>query len=91
MDKLQPKISWICLQGWLSYSLGPAVYSEAQHVKMNSNKKFDPKQKTFQTFNIDPKRFRNTKNENPKTREIEVTSQHVPADLPMVGRLAGTG
>ena len=36
----------------------------SQSVKIDLNKKLDPKQKTIQTFNIDVKRFRKTKNEN---------------------------
>ena len=46
----------------------------AQPVKIDLNKKLDPKQKTIQIFNIDDQGFRKTKNENPPTREIEVTS-----------------
>ena len=44
------------------------------HVKIDLNEKLDPKQKTFQIFNIDAQRFRKTKNENPQTWEIRVTS-----------------
>ena len=36
--------SYICLCGWLNW---------AQPVKINLNKKLDPKQKTIQTLNID--------------------------------------
>ena len=32
-----------------------------QPIKIDLNKKLDPKQKTIQTFNIDAKRFRKTK------------------------------
>ena len=45
----------------------------SQPVKMNLNKKLDPKQKTIQTFHIDAQGFRKTKNENPPTWEMEVT------------------
>ena len=34
-------------------------------VKIDLNKKLDPKKKTIQTFNIDAQGFRKTKNENP--------------------------
>ena len=37
----------------------------SQPVKTSLNKKLDPKQKTIQTFNIDPQGCRKTKNENP--------------------------
>ena len=60
-----------------------------QPVKKDLNKKSFRKEKTTQNFNIDAQRFRITKNENSHTWEIEVTSQSVPANLPMVGRLAG--
>ena len=43
-------------------------------VKIDLNKKLDPKQKTFQTFNVDANVFRKTRNENPPTRVIPVTS-----------------
>ena len=48
--------------------------SIAQPVKTDLNKKLAPKQKIFQTFNIDAQGFRKTKNENPPTWEIRVTS-----------------
>ena len=44
--------------------------SLSQHVKVDLNKKLDPKQKTIQNFNIDAQVFRKTKNENPPTWEI---------------------
>ena len=47
---------------------------QTQHVKVDLNKKLDPKQKTIQTFNIDAQGFRKTKNENPLTWKIGVTS-----------------
>ena len=43
-------------------------------AKIDLYKKWLPKPKTIQNFNIDAQRFRKTKNENPPTREIEVTS-----------------
>lgn len=43
---------------------------DAQPVKTFLNKKLDPKQKTFQAFNIVAQGFRKTKNENPLTWEI---------------------
>ena len=48
--------------------------SIAQPVKIDLNKKSFPKQKTIQNFNIDAQGFRKTKNENPPTWEIGVTS-----------------
>ena len=48
--------------------------SMSQRVKIDLNKKLEPKQKTFQTLNINAQRFRETKNENPLTLEIGVTS-----------------
>ena len=45
-----------------------------QPVKIDLNKKLDPKQKTIQIFNIDAQGFRKPKNENPLTWEIVVTS-----------------
>ena len=43
-------------------------------AKMDLNKKWLPKQKTIQNFNIDAQEFGNKRNENPPTREIGVTS-----------------
>ena len=45
-----------------------------QSVKIDLNKKYNPKQKTIQTFDIDAQGFRKTKNENPPTWELRVTS-----------------
>ena len=45
-----------------------------QPAKLDLNKKSLPKQKTIQNFTIDAQGFRKTKNENPPTWEIEVTS-----------------
>ena len=42
-------------------------------------------------FSDDGQRFRKTKNENPPTQKMEVTSYPVLADLPTMGRSAGTG
>ena len=45
-----------------------------QPAKIDLNKKPLPKQKTIQNFTIDAQDFRKTKNENPPTWEMEVTS-----------------
>ena len=49
-------------------------YGVAHPAKMYLNKKWLPKQKTIQNFNIDAQGFRETRNENPPTWEIGVTS-----------------
>ena len=67
------------------------MYNLSQPAKIDLNKKSLPKQKIIQNFTIDAQGFRKTKNENPPTWEIRVTSQPVPAGLPMFGRVAGTG
>jgi len=46
---------------------------------------------TIQNFTIDAQGFRKTRNKNPPTQEIGVTSLAVLADLPTMGRLAGIG
>ena len=46
----------------------------SQPVKIDLNEKLDSKQKTSQIFNIDAQGFGKTKNENPPTQEIRVTS-----------------
>ena len=48
--------------------------SSSQPFKINLNKKLDSKQKISQIFNIDAQGFWKTKNENPPTWEIKVTS-----------------
>ena len=45
-----------------------------QPAKVDLNKKSFPKQKTIQNFTIDAQGFRKTKNENPPTWEMGVTS-----------------
>ena len=45
-----------------------------QPAKIDLNKKSLPKQKTIQNFDIDAQVFRKTRNENPSSREIGVTS-----------------
>ena len=45
-----------------------------QPVKIDLNKKLDPKQNTIQTFDINAKGFRKTRSENPPTREVGITS-----------------
>ena len=47
---------------------------ETQPAKLDLNKKSFPKQKTIQNFTIDAQGFRKTKNENPPTQEMGVTS-----------------
>ena len=46
----------------------------AQPVKLDLNKKSSPKQKTIQNFTIDAQGFRKTKNEDPPTWGMGVTS-----------------
>ena len=46
----------------------------AQPAKLDLNKNSFPKQKTIQNFPIDAQGFRKTKNENPPTWKMEVTS-----------------
>ena len=46
----------------------------AQPTRLDLNKKYFPKQKTIQNFTIDVQGFRNTKNENPPTKEIGDTT-----------------
>ena len=48
--------------------------STTQPAKVDLNKKSFPKQKTIQNFTIDAQGFRKTKNENPPTWEMGVTS-----------------
>ena len=45
-----------------------------QPTKIDLDKKWLPKQKTIQNFNIDALGFKKTRNENPPMREIGVTS-----------------
>ena len=65
--------------------------SISQHVKVDLNKKLDPKQKIIQTFNIDAQGFRKTKNEKSSDMGNKTYQLTSTASLPMVGRLAGTG
>ena len=68
------------------------VVSHLAHPdKIDLNKKWLPRQKTIQNFNIDAQGFRKTKNENPPMLEIGVTSEPVLANLPTKGRSAGMG
>ena len=48
--------------------------SLSHHAKMDLNKKWLPKQKIIQNFNIDAQGFRKTRNENPPKQDIGVTS-----------------
>ena len=63
----------------------------AHHAKTDLNKKSGTMHQTLIFFNIDAQGFRKTKNENPPTWDMGVTSKPVLANLPMVGRSAGTG
>ena len=54
------KVSKIC----------PEFGHQAQPVKMDLIKKFLPKQKTIQSFKVDPQGFRKTINENPPMQEF---------------------
>ena len=47
---------------------------ESHSIKIDLNKKLDPKQNTIQASNIDAKGFRKTRNENPHTLDIGITS-----------------
>ena len=49
-------------------------FDRTQPVKLDLNEKLDPKQNTIQNFNIDAQGIRNTRNENPPTWAIGVTS-----------------
>ena len=57
----------------LSFSFQVEHYNP-QPAKIDLNKKSLPKQKTIQNVTIDAQGFRKTRNENPSTWEIEVTS-----------------
>ena len=65
--------------------------STTHPAKIDLNNKSLPRQKTIQNFNIDAQGFRKTRNENPPMQEIGVTIQPVPANLPLVGKLASMG
>ena len=61
--------------GWTWQSVQLQIEKNSpQPAKLDLNKKSFPKQKTIQNFTIDAQGFRKTKNENPPTWEIEVTS-----------------
>ena len=51
-----------------------AQSTPTQPAKLDLNKKSFSKQKTIQNFTIDAQGFRKTKNENPPTWEMGVTS-----------------
>ena len=51
-----------------------AAVNMAHPAKIDLDKKWLPKQKTIQNFNIDALGFRKTRNENPPTQDIGVTS-----------------
>ena len=69
VHQLKSKSRTTCKEFSLDYWL-----KDAQPAKLDLNKKSFPKKKTIQTFTIDAQGFRKTKNENPPTWEIEVTS-----------------
>ena len=50
------------------------THNRAQSAKIDLNKKSLLKQKTIQNFTFDAQGFRKTRNENPPTLEIVVTS-----------------
>ena len=50
------------------------ISSISQPVKIDLDKKSLPNQKTIQNFTIDAQGFKKTKNENPPTWEMGVTS-----------------
>ena len=50
------------------------MFEQTHPAKIDLNKKWLPKQKTIQNFNIDAQGFRKTRNENPPTWEIGITS-----------------
>ena len=75
------QLEWIVLNVAVGQNLfamindhSESMKSVAHPVKIDLNKKLDSKEKTIQTFNIDAKGFRKTRNENPLTPEIGVTS-----------------
>ena len=62
-------------QMWTRQCSGtPTGQRYSQPAKLDLNKKSFPKQKTIQNFTIDAQGFRKTKNENPPTWEMGVTS-----------------
>ena len=63
----------------------------SHHAKSDLNKESGAMHQTLISFKIDAQGFRKTKNENPPKQEIGVTSKPVLTDMPIVGRLAGTG
>ena len=58
----------------LGYESDILTLSHTQPEKVDLDRKSFPKQMTIQNFAIDAQGFRKTKNENPPTWEIEVTS-----------------
>ena len=54
--------------------LSPVEVTLSQPIKLDLNKKLDPKQSAIQTFNNYAQGFRKTRNENPPTQEMGVTS-----------------
>ena len=62
------------VQKWTGIVAAAAAMTQPQPVKICLNKKSLPKQNTIQNFTIDAQEFRKTRNENPPTQDIGVTS-----------------
>ena len=71
-SNLLKRYFWYFLKNSLKMTI--TTYSSTQPAKLDLNKKSFPKQKTIQNFTIDAQGFRKTKNENPLTWEMGVTS-----------------
>ena len=65
-------MEWIVLNVTVGQNL--FAMSVAHPVKIDLNKKLDPKQKTIRTYNVESQRFRKPKKENPPMLEIGVAS-----------------
>ena len=61
----------MCINVYLSKAM---INGDSEPAKVDLNKKSFPKQKTIQNFTIGAQGFRKTKNKNPPTLEIGVTS-----------------
>ena len=59
---------------WTKTSIISIFPNSTHPAKIDLNKKWLPKQKTIQNFNIDAQGFGKTRNENPPTRILEVTT-----------------
>ena len=67
-------IEWFLRTIGTNTKWGPMLTHITHLAKIDLNKKWLPKQKTVQNFNIDAQGFRKTRNENPPTQKIGVTS-----------------